>query len=372
MVCLIMEIIKNQNTDNKKYLLETIGVLRFPLMVCVILRHIIIPNKDNYYFVNAIDLFMIETFTLIAVPLFFFISGFLFFYGREEFGRNVYFDKLRKRVKRLLIPYLLWGVFVVGVKYIFYKIGWENSDYIFENKFIWIYYIIWRPLNIQLWFIRDLFLLVLISPLFYFLLKKLKFLFVLLIGIFWLCWHKNIFALLNIDYYMWNMNVFDVFGFDFGSVFFFSLGAWFALFNKDFTLEFKKLFPIVIVLYFIFIMSKFICEDVYFSEVFSRLAIVFGLISAVVIVCMLVKNGKARRNMFLEQGSLFIYYYHIFFLMYFCAFLKRLGIFEIKNSLVYTLVYIFIPIITILFGLWLYKIGMRYMPRVMNFVLGLK
>lgn len=74
-----MKTVKNQNTDNRKYLSETIGVLRFPLMICVVLRHIYIPNKGKYFFVNEIDHFMIETFTLIAVPLFFFISGFLFF-----------------------------------------------------------------------------------------------------------------------------------------------------------------------------------------------------------------------------------------------------------------------------------------------------
>lgn len=41
---LIMEMVKNKNVDDKKYLSETIGVLRFPLMVCVVLIHTIIPN----------------------------------------------------------------------------------------------------------------------------------------------------------------------------------------------------------------------------------------------------------------------------------------------------------------------------------------
>ena len=174
------------------------------------------------------------------------------------------------------------------------------------------------------------------------------------------------------EYIIITGNIFGVLGFDFVSLLFFSFGAWFALFNKDFTLVFKKLFSIAIVLYFIFIISKFVCDDVYFSEVFSRLAIVFGLISAVAIVYMLVARGKAKRSMFLEQGSQFIYYYHIVFLMYFNTFLNRVNLLETESTFVYFLVYISIPVITILLGLWLYKIGMRYMPRVMNFVLGLK
>ena len=41
-----------QNIDNKKYLLETIGVLRFPLMVAVVLSHVFIPNIENHLLIN--------------------------------------------------------------------------------------------------------------------------------------------------------------------------------------------------------------------------------------------------------------------------------------------------------------------------------
>lgn len=73
-------------------------------------------------------------------------------------------------------------------------LGGEDS-LLFEDYFKWIYFVVWDPINYQLWFIRDLFLVVLISPLIYFLLKRLKFWFVLSLGGAWLFWHKNIFAL---------------------------------------------------------------------------------------------------------------------------------------------------------------------------------
>ena len=79
-----------------------------------------------------------------------------------------------------------------------------------------------------------------------------------------------------------------------------------------------------------------------------------------------------KRNLFLENGSQFIYYYHAIFLMYYMKILYHFYVFDVENELFILGVYISISIITILFGLWLYKIGMRYMPRVMNFVLGLK
>ena len=358
--------------ENKKYLSETIGVLRFPLMVCVVLIHTIIPNQTQHLFVDWFDSYVIESFVRIAVPLFFFISGFLFFNGVDRFGRSEYWDKLKKRVKRLLVPYILCGVFAIFVKYVFFLLGEDDSVYLFDNYYKWIYYVLWDPINYQLWFVRDLFLVVLISPLIYFLLKRLKFVFVLLLGGAWLLWHKNIFALFDLEYIIITGNIFGVLGFDFVSLFFFSFGAWFALFNKNFASEFKRLFPGTIVLYLGCTIGKFVCNDGYFAEIFNRLAIVFGLISAVAIVYMFVKRGKVKRSMFLEQGSQFIYYYHVLFLICYFKVLFHLHLFEVESTFVYFGVYISCPIITILLGLWLYKIGMRYMPRVMNFVLGLK
>ena len=43
-----------------------------------------------------------------AVPTFFLISGFLFFYKVREWNLSVYGNKLRKRFWSLLVPYVLW------------------------------------------------------------------------------------------------------------------------------------------------------------------------------------------------------------------------------------------------------------------------
>ena len=49
-----------------------------------------------------------------AVPLFFLISGFLYFTGCEsQFGLKDYMAKNRKRLRTLLIPYLLWNIFTL-------------------------------------------------------------------------------------------------------------------------------------------------------------------------------------------------------------------------------------------------------------------
>jgi pyrroline-5-carboxylate reductase len=46
--------------------------------------------------------------------------------------------------------------------------------------------------------VRDLFLVVLISPIIYFLIKRLKFVFVLITAFVWLCWHKTVFDLFGV------------------------------------------------------------------------------------------------------------------------------------------------------------------------------
>ena len=272
-----MEALKEENIDNKKYLLETIGVLRFPLMVFVCLIHIYIPNQEERLLVDIFDSCVVDSFVHIAVPLFFFISGFLFFYGIEEFGRVEYWNKLTKRVRRLLVPYLFWGIFAIVVRYMQYSLGEDDIAYLFDGWLKWIYYIVWQPINYQLWFVRDLFIVVLLSPIIYFFIKKLNFLFVLILGAGWLFWHKNIFALFDLKYYILSGNVFDVLGFDFVSLFFFSFGAWFALYKRDFSLVFKRLLFLELVLYVVSIICKFVVGDEYFVEIFT--SITFGILA---------------------------------------------------------------------------------------------
>ena len=47
---------------------------------------------------------------VVAVPVFFIISGYFFFYQTKVFGKETYFKKLKKRIRTLLIPYFLWNL----------------------------------------------------------------------------------------------------------------------------------------------------------------------------------------------------------------------------------------------------------------------
>ena len=361
-----------QNIDNKKYLSETIGVLRFPLMVAVVLSHIFIPNIENHLLINIYDKYINSSFVYITVHLFFFISGFLFFYGIDKFGIAEYWICLKKRIKRLVLPYLFWGTLIIGIRYLFYLLGQPDNIGLFSGELRWLYHIVLFPINYQLWFVRDLFIIVLLSPIIYYLLKRLNFFFVVGLGIAWLCYHNNFFVLFGLDDFVRSKTILKLAGYDFMSLFFFSFGACFSVFNRDFTLYFKKFFPIVIVCYLFFAIYRFTVDDIFLSEFCHRLAILSGMVFFVVIAYLLVKSGKVKRNLFLENGGQMIYYYHTIFLTYFVGVLKMLCVFDIDNSFVYSLVYFSVPVVTILLGLGLYKVGVKRCPKVMNFVLGIK
>ena len=102
---------------------QTISFLRFPLIVAVVYIHFNISRKGislhgiNYgtdnpdWYLFTINL-VSSVIASIAVPLFFFISGYLFFL-QKEFNRQEYLRKLQKRVKTLLVPYLLWNLIAI-------------------------------------------------------------------------------------------------------------------------------------------------------------------------------------------------------------------------------------------------------------------
>lgn len=98
---------------------QTIDWLRFPLIICVIFIHNATLPADfdvttiDWQSLSAGDLFIYmkilfsHVLTHIAVPIFFMISGFLFFLRTPKLTLNIYKNKIKKRLHTLLIPYLL-------------------------------------------------------------------------------------------------------------------------------------------------------------------------------------------------------------------------------------------------------------------------
>lgn len=202
------------NMIQKDHLLsDTISFLRFPLTVGVVFIHfniaegIIIKGVTQgggypcwYYLLVT---FFSDVLPRICVPLFFVISGFLYFY-KVDFDRYVYLKKIKTRIRTLLIPYIIWNIiaviwyisrsYIIGESFdlnfsinhiinTFINDG-NNNGIIIKNPVDMAY--IPTPICGVLWYVRDLMLMVVISPLLHYLIKKVRVLFIVVLGVIWI------------------------------------------------------------------------------------------------------------------------------------------------------------------------------------------
>lgn len=128
---------------------------------------------------------------VVAVPVFFIISGYFFFYHTKVFDKTTYVKKLKKRIKTLLIPYLLWNLLpillVTGGN--FYSILFRGKSFDALKEFytgLWnegLYHIWWdktsgtMPFDSPLWYVRDLIIICILSPLIYQGIKRIGWIF---------------------------------------------------------------------------------------------------------------------------------------------------------------------------------------------------
>ncbi len=163
-------------------------------------------QMTEYFFSNGLFTF--------AVPLFFIISGFLFFLKYENTVKG-YFNKLIKRCYPLLVPYVAWAIISGAAILILNNFGKFRFITFFKENLVpldrcFIYLI--KPPAFQLWFLRQLMLFAVLSPIIYLLVKYTKSLILIPFGILWIC---------DVNFIISSQGLF-----------FFSIGAAFAIFGK--------------------------------------------------------------------------------------------------------------------------------------------
>jgi surface polysaccharide O-acyltransferase-like enzyme len=167
-----------------KELSRRLGILRFPLIVGIVFIHnygtsVVLSGqeirvRENSYLIYFIENLISMGVARTAVPLFFLISGYLFFYGLEWNSQN-YASKLRSRASSLLVPFLFWNALTLAVMALAQQLPSLSPFFSGRNAVIaeynWQDYVaalfgIGRaPISYQFWFIRDLMILVLATPL---------------------------------------------------------------------------------------------------------------------------------------------------------------------------------------------------------------
>ena len=80
------------------------------MVICI---HCYLPSSSNYLII-----LLSHVLSHIAVPLFFIISGYFFFTKIHAWDWNIWFDKINKRFKTLLLPYFLWIILFIVYSFI--------------------------------------------------------------------------------------------------------------------------------------------------------------------------------------------------------------------------------------------------------------
>ena len=373
---------------NDELLSKTISYLRFPLTVGVVFIHFSLheglqirgvkhglENPDWFFFiVNLIS----QVLARIGVPLFFIISGFLFFY-RKDFSAEVYKQKLKSRAMTLLVPFILWNViaiiwqlkcFLPGISSFYRPVEVQLSFMRIVNTFLCntgnsgilvgpesteppsgIY-----PIDVPLWYVRDLMVMVIFSPVIYWLLKKVGIWFVVVVGI---VWYFSPLMIPKGSYI----------GMLVTALFFFSWGAFFSITKGNLVVSFRKLryAPFV---YIVIAIIDTLTKGMEFNGYIHKVGILFGVVSAVVIVSSLLKSEKIKINSTLANSSFFIFALHGMFISDVGKFAFTMLHIPENNPYAMLALYFSVPIFSVFVCLGLYVQLKRHMPKVCNLLTG--
>lgn len=385
--------------DKNEQQSQVIKFLRFPLAILVIFIHVNPQNSPLFIPIQSIN---IDEFNLnslysiiaksgtyfcnIAVPFFFFTSGYFFFYKTKNWSLSTYKQKIQKRSKTLLLPYIAWNLlaffFLIASKLggiILFSKSWNElssflSSYdtlqswldIFWSQTTWregstnllgMSTQMWGPFLLPLWFLRDLIIITILSPLIYFFIKRLKFSFIFFLGI------GYIFTICTLP------------GISIISVFFFSFGAYLSLNKKNLISYFeeqKKFYwiitPLCLILCIVFDSKSYV-------SIFNALYCISALGFLFCITPRLLTSKHLRVYPHLANTCFFIYALHtmvifkfsiIGFVCYVTNFLFKAEEYAIGAILRYLIS----PFICAIICLAIFLLLKKYIPSLLNILTG--
>lgn len=373
---------------------QSLDLLRFPLAVVVLVIHtfhtggLILQGHefsvDTYPFFIELNHFIDGFLGGQSVPIYFFISGFVFFLG-IELTKEKYIQKLKNRVKTLLIPYIIWNsleilllilrllpcfrgylsyqevklnITISGLLSCFWMYNRELSPTpagteVYMNALNSVF-----PINIPLWFVRDLMVVVLFTPLLYWLLKRTRYYLVLLLGMSW-------FFLPYLNLELRHSSLLAAF-------FFFSWGAYMSINKKDMLTEFGHFFKSSVFLYpslaLLYVAFVHYLPDV--CTAIKRLNVFVGLFFAYNMAAWLLRKNICKVNSFLASASFFIYVSHILI----CGRLLKVMFLLIKpdGNFSIFMVYLLSLLVTVVFLLLVFYLLRRYTPSFLKVIAGRK
>lgn len=286
---------------------DTIKLVRFPLIVGVVMLHVAFEgvlvagqNAINLVDFPAYDYykFFFDKVLAVRIPLYFFISGYLFFNRADDFTKKDYFKKIRRRTDTLLIPYVSWVILTALIlslaRILLPNFMNPEGKVIFEWGLEEIYYSFWSgPEPKPLWYIRDLFCIMLLSPVLYFLISRFKIIPVVIFTLLWI-----IFDPLEIP------------GICLCGFAFFGFGAYFSITKRNFVKTFAPYSWQIYGAFALLACGMFFLKGTTIEPYYNRLITPVGSICVVLICSHLLHKNICRPSETLANASFFIYLFH--------------------------------------------------------------
>lgn len=344
---------------NKVIQSQAINALRFPMAVAVVFIHSGLRNSLGWDsqndFLSNLLVFVINSILPAAVPLFFLISGFLFFLKMEHMSKTWYLFQMKKKCRALLLPYMCWNLLAIPIFIL--CVHDKNILSVFENIKVGDFFLLfWAyngpyPLDLPLWFVRDLFILMLLSPIIYCALRKCKYLFLIIIALLYVFVEKQLCGLSSTG------------------LLYFSIGAFYGL-SKD-----KQLFYIgrnakgMIMLFFVgAIIFRYFYYDVFWIQRFYALVLTF-VIYQVFYVC--VQKKWVKIVPLLSKSSFFIFAAHYLCIYgYSVALVKKILPFPIYQILTQDILTILSAVLCTCVCVFLYISFLKFFPKIAFVLMG--
>ena len=279
---------------------QAIDLLRFPMAAAVVVLHYSLTQMSNATgSLRMLCIFFQEGICRLAVPCFFFISGYLFFHQLQIWNRSIWLEKLKRRIHTLLIPYILW-IIIDFFAYWFYALFQGNAIP------LWVQFvklggikIFWSvnggiplgirgvPLNGSLWFIRDLMFFNIAAPLIHLFVTKSK--------------HFGILVVCSV--FLTFQGIIPE-----GFVFYLA-GAYLQIAKKNISqIVWPKRKILYVTSFFLLIALSLLIETPFWGRFIKNLFLFVGIGS---IFCISISlSGKTRINPFLVRSSFFIFATH--------------------------------------------------------------
>lgn len=365
------------NNDNKQSLI--ISWLRFPLIVMIVYIHSYgLPPENSHLPIIQSGLYEI-TRTVVsnmicqsAVPCFFFISGFLMFYKIEEWNTCIYLKKIQKRIYTLLIPYVAWNFIALCVW--FARLIREGMSFFDAWSMYWnkgllsgfwnMYYVggatldwfggktyMSGPADLPFWYLRDLIVVTLFSPIIYYCIRRLRVWWVAFLGLVFVSG-------------VWQ---YPCSGFSTVAFFFYSAGAYFSITNTNFVALFRRYSSLAYFTYTIllFLLIIFPFLNVWFFPLFRLIGLfaIFGLAD------WFLRDTQIHYPSVCSDSSFFIYAVHYVFFLSFCDDIVE-QVFPSSHELTHAIQYLLSPLIRINVYIGIFYIAKRFFPAMTSLLTG--